>query len=70
MREGDVPLANDLLVGAKPIAAFLGVSPRKVYHWAARGHIPTFNIGPLIAARKSQLRRKMSASTLDTEGDA
>ncbi len=49
-------LGADLLIGASAIAAYLNVSPRRIYHWAKRGYIPTFNIGPhLIAARRSEL---------------
>jgi hypothetical protein len=54
-------LADDLLIGAKPIADFTGLDPRQVYHAAAKGHIPTFYIGPKIAARKSELRAALSA---------
>ena len=43
-------VGNDLLVGAPAIAAYLQVNERRVYHWAAQSYIPTFKIGPLIAA--------------------
>jgi len=48
-------VGNDLLVGAPAIAAYLQVNERRVYHWAAQSYIPTFKIGPLIAARRSEL---------------
>ena len=48
-------LGNDLLVGAPAIAAYLNVNERRVYHWATCNYIPTFKIGPLIAARRSEL---------------
>ena len=48
-------LGNDLLVGVPAIAAYLKVNERRVYHWSAQSYIPTFKIGPLIAARRSEL---------------
>jgi hypothetical protein len=48
-------LGDDLLVGAPAIAKYLKVNERRVYHWAAQSYIPTFKIGPLIAARRSEL---------------
>ena len=48
-------LGNDLLIGAPAIAAYLNVNERRVYHWATQSYIPTFKIGPLIAARRSEL---------------
>jgi len=48
-------LGTDLLVGAPAIAAYLKVNERRVYHWATQSYIPTFKIGPLIAARRSEL---------------
>jgi hypothetical protein len=49
------PLGDDLLVGVAAIAQYLSISERRIYHWADRGYITTFKIGPLIAARRSQL---------------
>jgi hypothetical protein len=57
------PLADDLLIGAEPIAKYIGMDVRAVYHAAAMGHIPTFRIGPKLAARKSELNRRCSADT-------
>ena len=48
-------LGDDLLLGAPAVAAYLKVNERRVYHWAAQGYIPTFKIGNLIAARRSEL---------------
>jgi hypothetical protein len=53
-------LGNDLLVGAPAIAAYLQVNERRVYHWATQSYIPTFKIGPLIAARRSELDEALS----------
>ncbi len=44
-----------LPAGAPAIAAYLKVKERRVYHWVTRSYIPTFKIGPLIAARRSEL---------------
>ena len=48
-------LADDLLQGADSIAAFMGVTRRQAYHWAAEGRIPVFKLGALICARKSTI---------------
>ena len=53
-------LGNDLLIGAPAIAAYLNVNERRVYHWATQSYIPTFKIGPLIAARRSELDEALS----------
>lgn len=45
----------DLLVGAKKIAQFLNVTERQVYYWQQKKRFRFFNIGELIAARKSTL---------------
>jgi hypothetical protein len=55
-------LADDLLVGAEPIAQFTGLKQRAIYHAAATGHLPIFKIGSLLAARKSELRAALSAA--------
>jgi excisionase family DNA binding protein len=48
-------LGDDILRGASAIADYLNESERCVYHWTAKGYIPTFKIGALICARKSEL---------------
>lgn len=46
---------HDLLLGAKAIASYLGVTPRQVY-WLAGEHLaPSFKIGTRVAARRSSL---------------
>jgi hypothetical protein len=52
-------LRDDLLVGAKAIADFTGRTERQVYH--QRPKLPIFDIGRLLAARKSELRAALSA---------
>lgn len=66
-------LADDLLIGALPIAVYLGVVNKKgepdakrVYEWARRQIIPTFKLGDLLAARKSELEQALSATNRET----
>ncbi|KAA0122080.1 DNA-binding protein [Methylobacterium sp. P1-11] len=41
-----VPVGNPLLVGARELGAFLGLSPRSVYFLVAKGRIaPVFRLG-------------------------
>ena len=61
MPQDNDDLANDLLIGAQAIAAFMGVSERWVYQQAAQGNLATFKNGPLVCARKSELRATQSA---------
>lgn len=49
-------LADDLLVGAKAIATFLGCKRSKVYYLASLKRIPIFSLGGSeLCARKSKL---------------
>lgn len=48
-------LADDLLNGAKEIAAFMGLPARSIYHAIDTGALPSFRIGAKICARKSTL---------------
>jgi hypothetical protein len=50
-------LADDLLVGAKPIADYLGVPVRRVFYWAESRKLPVFKVGNLWAAKRSTLAR-------------
>lgn len=54
----DTILSDDLLDGADAIAQFVfgdAKYRRKIYHLAASGGIPTFNLGAIVCARKSTL---------------
>jgi hypothetical protein len=51
----DVNLADDLMIGAKPIAAFLGLPVRQVFYMMENGQLPAFKIGSKWGARKSTL---------------
>lgn len=59
-------LGDDLMIGARVIAAFLGVHERKIFYWADAGLIPLFKIGSQWAGRKSTLTRHFAK----LEGDA
>jgi hypothetical protein len=50
-------LADDLLVGAKAISAWLGVPERKIFYWAETKRIPIFRVGNQLAGRKSTIAR-------------
>jgi hypothetical protein len=51
----DINLAEDLMVGAKPIASFLGLPVRQVFYMAESGQLPVFKIGGKWAGRKSTI---------------
>ena len=38
-------LKDDLLIGAGPIAKFIGVSERKIFHMMQSGQLPGFKFG-------------------------
>jgi hypothetical protein len=50
-------LATDLLIGAAPIAEFLGLSERACRHQLDRNTIPHRRMGRLIVASKAVLRK-------------
>lgn len=56
-------LADDLLIGADEIATYARKTRRTIYHLASKGLIPTFKIGEVIHARKSELDRRFSANS-------
>jgi hypothetical protein len=60
----DQPLSDDLLTGAKAIAAYIGWPLRQTFFAIEQGHIPTSKVGAKIIARKSELRARFSASWL------
>jgi hypothetical protein len=49
------PLAEDLMIGAEPIAAWLGVSARQLFYMHETKKLPLFKIGGRLAGRKSTL---------------
>jgi excisionase family DNA binding protein len=54
-------LADDLLPGATAAAAYIGVTPRAVYHLVEAGHLPAIRKGRKLYFRKSELERAFSA---------
>jgi hypothetical protein len=59
-------LADDLMLGAKKIAAWMGATERQVYYWASIKRFHLFHIGDKIAGRKSTI----SAYLAKLESDA
>ena len=62
-------LRDDLLTGAAAIADYTGWGVRKIYHAAESGHLPITRAGAILIARKSELRRALSAER-DGNGEA
>lgn len=52
--------APDLLLGAKAIAAHLGITQRQTYRLVYDGIIPSFKCGGTVAARRSSLTKWMA----------
>jgi hypothetical protein len=50
-------MADDVLIGTRAIADFIGIDERKCFHWLANGYIPASKTGNLWTATRSQLRR-------------
>jgi hypothetical protein len=48
-------LSDDILAGLAAIGKFIGKTERQTKYLAERGYIPTFRIGKLVHARKSEL---------------
>ena len=53
-------LRADMLFGASKVAEFIGVDPRKVYHWmdrrkAGKRAPPLFDVGGEVCGRKTEL---------------
>ena len=51
---------GDMLLGARAIAGFLGVSQRQIYRLVDEHIIPTFKVGGTISARRSSLNAWMT----------
>lgn len=56
---------GDLLLGAKAIADYLGISARQTYRLTYDGLLPHFKLGGTVAARRSALTK-----WLDQQGRA
>jgi excisionase family DNA binding protein len=55
-------LADDLLPGAIAAAAYIGVTPRAVYHLVDAGHLPAIKKGRRLYFRKTELQRAFSTN--------
>jgi hypothetical protein len=53
-------LGDDLMIGAKPIAAWLGQPIRQTFYMLETGQLPGFKIGKKWAARKSTLTQRIA----------
>ncbi|NLS03283.1 helix-turn-helix domain-containing protein [Rhizobium sp. P32RR-XVIII] len=53
-------IEGDLLVGAKAIARFLGITQRQAYRLTTDKIVPSMKLGGTVAARRSSLARWMS----------
>jgi len=51
------PLASDLLIGAPAIAAFIGVSKKRLYYYVSKKRLPVGRLGKSLIASKAKLRR-------------
>jgi hypothetical protein len=60
----EADLSDDLLNSAEEIAAFLGWTPRQVYHHADKGTIPIIRLpgSRTLRSRKSLLQQTFSAA--------
>lgn len=56
---------DDLLTGAGPISEYLGWPVRRVYYFADKKALPITRMGHLLIARKSELRKALSATATD-----
>ena len=55
--------ADDLLIGAPAIAAFVGVSAKAVYHLARTKKLPIGKLGKNLIASKRKLERALASLT-------
>ena len=55
-------LADDLLPGATAAAAYIGVTPRAVYHLVEAGHLPAIRKGRKLYFRKTELEAAFRAA--------
>jgi hypothetical protein len=56
-------LADDLLIGAREIGAYIGRSPPSAYRMASTGVIPCGRVGALYVASKKTLDRHFAELT-------
>jgi hypothetical protein len=61
-------MAEDLMIGARPIAAWLGQPVRVTFYMLESGQLPAFKIGKRWAVRKSTLKQRIA--DLESAGKA
>ena len=59
----------DILVGAKAIAAFTGLTESQVYHQAKIRALPVIRQGSLLIASRSRLREHFQAQTVPVQAE-
>jgi excisionase family DNA binding protein len=55
-------LAADLIAGADAAAAYVGITPRAIYHLVEAQHLPVIRKGRRLYFRKSELERAFSSA--------
>jgi len=55
-------LSNDLIIGARGAAKYIGTTERAVYHLVEDGHLPVTRKGRRLYFRKSELDQAFSAA--------
>ena len=60
--------SEDLMIGAKTVAGWMGLPVRQVFYMAESGQLPLFKIGGKWAGRKSTITAHISQ--LETAGKA
>lgn len=61
---------QDLLLGAKAVASFIGITERQVHHLAATNAVPTFRINNRVAASKRSLSAWIEKKAAEAEARA
>jgi hypothetical protein len=56
----EINLADDLMIGIRLIAKFIGVPERQAFYLAEKGVLPLFKMGCKWAGRKSTIARTIT----------
>lgn len=56
-------LSIDLLAGAEAAAAYVGLTPRAIYHLVEAGNLPVIRKGRRLYFRKSELDTAFTSAT-------
>lgn len=57
-------LNSDLITGARDAAAYIGLSPKAVYHMVENGNLPVIRKGRRLFFRKSELDKAFSSEPI------